>query len=306
MPRDLRHIPENSVVAVSARTIEGVYRLRPQPEINDIILGALGRALQEFDVVLHAVAVLSSHYHLLLTVANAKALADFMQMAQRKISFEINRLQNRRGPLWEGRYHAVPVTDEEAAQIEQLKYVLGQGCKEGLVARPRDWGGVQSVRALLEGETLEGHWFDRTAFFRAKQRDSGAREDDHRHGYEVPLTPLPAWAHLDTEAYRERVAKLVAAIEEETAAMHRRQGTRPLGMRKVRTRHPFDRPKNLVRTPRPRVHAATKAERRHFVEGYRAFYSAYREAADRLAKGERDVEFPIGSFPPALPFVSRP
>ena len=303
MPRNPRHIPEKSLVAVSCRTIEGTFRLEPKAQINDIFLGALGRALDECDVLLHAVSVLSNHYHLLLTPANAKALADFMHTLQRKTSFEINRLHNRRGPLWEGRYHAVLVTDEEAAQIEQLKYVLSQGCKEGLVARPRDWPGVQSVRALLEGETLAGHWFDRAAYFRAKQRDPETQVQDHRKHYEVPLAPLPAWAHLDAETYRNKVADLVDVIEEETTRMHQRQGTRPLGLRKVRARHPFHRPKNLVRSPRPLVHAATKAQRERYRDNYRTFYAAYREAADRLAEGDRSVEFPVGCFPPALPFV---
>jgi hypothetical protein len=35
------------------------------------------------------------------------------------------------------------------------------GAKEDLVERP-DWPGVHAVRALLEGEVLEGLWFDRT------------------------------------------------------------------------------------------------------------------------------------------------
>jgi hypothetical protein len=30
------------------------------------------------------------------------------------------------------------------------------------VERPRDWPGGHAVRALLEGEVLEGLWFDRT------------------------------------------------------------------------------------------------------------------------------------------------
>ncbi len=36
---------------------------------------------------------------------------------------------------------------------------------------------------------------------------------------------------------------------------------------------------------------------------WRAVIAAYREAAGLLAAGERDVEFPEGTFPPRLPFV---
>ena len=38
-------------------------------------------------------------------------------------------------------------------------------------------------------------------------------------------------------------------------------------------------------------------------EMYALFVAAYREAAGKLRKGYRGARFPIGSFPPALPFV---
>jgi hypothetical protein len=31
---------------------------------------------------------------------------------------------------------------------------------------------------------------------------------------------------------------------------------------------------------------------------------AFREASERLLRGDRNAPFPIGSFPPALPFVA--
>jgi hypothetical protein len=53
-----------------------------------------------------------------------------------------------------------------------------------------------------------------------------------------------------------------------------------------------------------RVHAATKAARQAFYEIYAAFVSAFREASERLRRGDRNAPFPVGSFPPALPFVA--
>jgi len=32
--------------------------------------------------------------------------------------------------------------------------------REGLMARPKDWPGTHCARALLEGVTLQGCWFD--------------------------------------------------------------------------------------------------------------------------------------------------
>jgi hypothetical protein len=54
----------------------------------------------------------------------------------------------------------------------------------------------------------------------------------------------------------------------------------------------------------PAVYAASKAVRRELWDAYALFMAAYREAAEKLRAGVRNVVFPSGSFLPALPFVS--
>ena len=75
-------------------------------------------------------------------------------------------------------------------------------------------------------------------------------------------------------------------------------GARPLSLV-----DPTRRPEKLKKSPAPFVHAATKAARLAFREMYALFVAAYREAADKLRKGNRAALFPIGSFPPGQPFV---
>ncbi len=43
--------------------------------------------------------------------------------------------------------------------------------------------------------------------------------------------------------------------------------------------------------------------RHYFYEGFSWFVAAYRTVAEKLQKGDPDPHFPVGSFPPALPFV---
>jgi hypothetical protein len=45
--------------------------------------------------------------------------------------------------------------------------------------------------------------------------------------------------------------------------------------------------------------------RRELWDAYALFVAAYRDDAEKLRAGIRDVVFPRGSFPPALPFVGR-
>jgi hypothetical protein len=195
------------------------------------------------------------------------------------------------------------VTDEEAAQVERLQYVLAQGCKENLVERARDWPGIGSVRCLLDGENLTGHWFDRTREYAARRRREAVADRRFATEETLVLSPLPCWQDLSAETYRERVAELVAAIERRAAAERERTGAKVLGARAILAQHPHYRPTVVARSPAPLVHAASQSARRAFRESYSQFIAAFRDASMRLRKGDRTAIFPAGSFPPALPFV---
>src|SRR5947199_7385194 len=159
--RKLRYVPQTrTLVSITNRTIQGRYLLRPGPSFNDIFLGILGRAQRLHKMAIAAVTVLSSHFHLLLIVDDAQEVSCFMRDLQSKLAREVNRLTGWRGPVFERRYEMTVVTDEEAAQVARLVYVLSHGVKENLVEQARHWPGVHSAAALLDGVPLKGHWFD--------------------------------------------------------------------------------------------------------------------------------------------------
>ena len=72
---------------------------------------------------------------------------------------------------------------------------------------------------------------------------------------------------------------------------------------KNRVWHYEDRPRKSKRSPAPPFHAFAKKVRKAMEEAYRAFYNAFRAAADALKTGTLDAPFPEGSFPPGRPFV---
>ena len=115
---------------------------------------------------------------------------------------------------------------------------------------------------------------------------------------------MPCWAHLPPEVYRQRVAELVKEIECEAAAELAKVGREPLGVDTVLRQDPETRPTRSKKSPAPMFHAATKAVRKASWEAYALFVAAFREASERLRNGDRTARFPLGSFPPSLPFVS--
>jgi hypothetical protein len=218
---------------------------------------------------------------------------------------EVVRLTKWEDKVFSRRYQAIPVSDEEAAQVERLKYLLSNGVKEDLVERVVDWPGVHCARTLIEGEPLQGYWFDRTAESAADRRGETFGRYEYATAETVELDPLPCWSHLPVDEQRRRGASLVQAIDEAAAASRREAaGIRPLGIAAVLAQDPLHRPERIKKSPAPFVHAATKAMRQLLWEGYALFLAAYRSAAERLKAGDPAPPFPAGCFPPALPFVS--
>jgi hypothetical protein len=120
------------------------------------------------------------------------------------------------------RYQSIPVTREEPAQVERLKYLLAHGCKEGLVERLEDWPGAHCVHSLLKGEPLEGIWYERDQETRARNRGQEIAPGQFEMPETVTFDPLPCWQHLSLEEQRQRVAHLVEEIEAEAAAERKR------------------------------------------------------------------------------------
>ena len=58
--------------------------------------------------------------------------------------------------IWADRYRSIPISDEPAAQVDRLRYVLAQGVKEGLVAKVDEWPGISMLDAVLEGKPIRG------------------------------------------------------------------------------------------------------------------------------------------------------
>ena len=302
--RKLRHVPRpHTLVSITNGTIQERYLLRPGPSFNDVFLGILGRTQRRHKMAIAAVSVLPSQFRLLLIVDDAQEAADFMRDLQSKLAREVNRLTSWTGPVFEHRYDMAPVTDEEPAQVERLKHVLAHGVKENLVERVCQWPGVHSAEALMHGTPLEGHWFDRTREHTARNQGEELSREEHVFAESVVLSPIPCWAHLPADLYRERMKNLVEEVDAEAARARRQSGARVLGVKAVLALDPQARPTSIARSPVPLVHAATKVARQMFYEIYAAFVSAFRAAAEALRQGRRDVPFPAGCFPPALPFV---
>lgn len=295
--------PRPTTVETSNITFQSRYLLRPGPRLNRLAVGALAKAQELYPVRVHAFCFLSNHWHVLATYDDPKQMADFHCHFQANLSREAQIEHRWKGSVFQRRYHHVELSREPGIELARLKYVLAQGCKEGLVASPLDWPGASSTEALLDRQPAEGIWVDRTALNAAERRGENVTEDDFTEVKHLVLEPLPGQAHLSPEAYRQIVLDKVTEIETETAAKHAVEKTQPTGAGAVLSRNPHHEPENVSKSPRPWFHAMDREVRRAMRTALTLIAVAYREAVERLKAGDRKARFPEHTFPPGLPFV---
>ncbi len=293
----LRHLAGPRLVEVTARAVQRRFLLRPSPKVNAIILGALARAQRKYGMKVCYCVYLSNHGHLLLWPDDSKQLADFMRYAHSKIAKELGRIHDWRGGIFERRYTAIELSEEETQPEKRLRYLLAQGCKERLVASPRHWPGATSLRALTDGQELRGIWIDRTAQYRARENGHRAPERNFTEEERLEITPLPTWGDLSESQRQAKVRSIVREIEAET------EGHKVLGRKAILEQDPHGRPSSHPeRTPAPRFHAIARGVRRALEEAYQWFVIEYRRAAEALQAG-KPADFPPGCFLPAGRYI---
>jgi len=297
MGRPVRLFQPEGCYFVTARCFQARLLLRPSAETNEVVGGTLAQALLLYRVQLFAFVVASNHLHLLVRAPDGN-LPVFMQYLLANIARKVGRLVGWRGALWERRYSAEPVLDNEA-MVGRLRYILSHGVKEGLVRRCAEWPGLSCLAQLLGDAVRLFHWFDWTSRWKASPREPDPKTLlDKRWARLVALEvqPLPCWGSLSQQQRRARVSELVDAIEQDRSLSRKSV----LGRKRILNQRPHERPREVKRTPRPLCHASSSEAREGFRELYRSFLAKFKEASRRWRAGQLRVEFPRFAIRPFL------
>jgi hypothetical protein len=254
-----------------------------------------------YEMKIHAFCIMSNHYHLLVTTKDGLQLARFMNFVQSNLAREAGRLVRWRERFWGRRYQAIPVSDEPDAQLSRLRYILSQGCKEGIVSRPEHWRGAHCVRELISGTaTLHGEWVDRTAMYRAGGHADSAAKSKFTTSEVLDLSPLPCFEGAGDREQRTWIGRCIEEIV--ARARLERRGHRSKRRGRRCSKQDVETTQALKRSRAPWFHVSSAAAGFELRVAYTVFIATFRDAAERLKHG-LNATFPAGSFPPARPYV---
>lgn len=109
-----------------------------EPGDYDLYLRSLSEAAQKYDCQIHAYVLMTNHTHLLVTPGGERAIPLVMQAMGRGYVQMLNKKYDRTGTLWQGRYKASLVQDDNYL-LACHKYIELNPVRAGLVPTPGDY-----------------------------------------------------------------------------------------------------------------------------------------------------------------------
>jgi putative transposase len=279
-----RCVLEGTTYLVTRRCIGRRFLLRPDAEFNRLFVYCLARAADQHGIEVHALGVMSNHYHLVVTDIRG-VLPDFMMSLNRSLAMSIKRLRDWDEVVWEPNipYSAVELGGPSEI-LDKVAYTLLNPVSAGLVRTPERWPGVLSTLEQLRGGTLTAErprvWFKDKAPKNVALRWTVPAGFPSKAGYLGALEAL----------LRSRLTEL--------RTESRRRGRSYLGSIRVRKTQVNDRPKTKKQRfgRNPTFSALTRKVWLDAMKALRAFRSAYRAAYAAWRSGDRDTEFPLGTW----------
>jgi REP element-mobilizing transposase RayT len=271
---------------VTRRCSERRFFLSPSPHTNAIFLYVLGLAAARYGVEVHALCVMSNHYHLLVTDPRA-VLPAFMQYLNSLVARAMNASLRRSEGFWSSETSYSAVTHGSTHDIvAKAAYVLANPALAGLVCTGRDWPGVWTAPEQLGVATL------------VVTRPEGffSKRGNLPESVPLRLTVPPGFA--SAEEFQERVRTVTDRIEATIQRRRRAQGMGFVGRKRVLNQSPFTHPApgRPARGLNPRVAARDRWRRMALLSRLTEFLRAYREALAARMAGAMDVVFPAGTY----------
>jgi len=286
-----RLVLPGDTVMITRRTLRRHHLFRPDSAIRQLYLYTLALCARQFDILVHAVTLMSTHEHLIVTDTKGRH-PEFLRRLHRLVSLGTRVLRRWEGPTWDPEQASVVRLLTEQAIIEKLAYVMANPVKAGLVRHARDWPGI----TVLPHELGRRVW---TA--KRPQVYFDANNSQWPNTIELTLTLPPSLQpRYSAEALREAVREELERHERMAHQEVQTRGWRVLGADRVRRLSPYRRATSfeLLRDRNP-TFAVGRGQKKMFftaVAELRAFRRAYRQALEQWRTGLRSVVFPQGTW----------
>lgn len=269
---------------VTRRCTQRQFLLKPSRLTNQLVRYCLALAAAKTGVLLHAVCVMSNHWHGVVTDPFAR-LPEFLEHFHRTLAKAQNASLGRWENLWSSDKASVVLLVSDEDVLEKMAYTIANPTAAGLVRSPREWPGVITTRI---GEKRVVEMPD--VFFNP--------EGSLPESVKLELTRPPIYPQLDVPTLARHLAAAVERRIRQAREGLAKQGRKFAGAKAVLQQRFDGAPMTPEprRNPNPKIAAAHTLERVQAIRSLLAFLRAYRAAWDAWRHGKRDQVFPTGTY----------
>jgi REP element-mobilizing transposase RayT len=281
-----RQLPGMSFL-ITRRTVCRTHLFQPDAVIAQLFLYILAVCAARYGIIVHAVVLMSTHEHIVLSDPLGK-LSEFLAQLHRLMALTVKIHRKWQGAVWDSDPPSEVELITPQAVIEKLAYVMANPVEAGLVMCAHQWPGVTTLPTQLG-----------TAQFTVERPEIYFDADNPIWPEAATLQLQMPEIGLSDEAIRERVAAELDVLERKARAEVKAKGWRFLGPQRIAQLSPLKQASSSepVRKRNP-TFAVGRGQRTaffHAVKVLRTFRKLYQEALSEWRKGVRDVIFPAGT-----------
>lgn len=256
-------------------------------ELIQLLGYTLALCLKRYGLQLHAAVFLSNHYHLVVTDTRGQ-LPAFKSMFNALVARSVNALRGRHDTFWSGDATCDVTLESDDRVLSRMAYTLANPTEAELVKWGHRWPGLTTYKLAFGAKKT---------FRRPKTFFDG---DNSRlpATLDLELVRPEIFSKLTDEELHARLHEEVHVREVEKQEAMDKEGRRFLGEKKVQ-RQRWNRPPRAPTDrfgPRPKVSEGNKWVRIAALQRNKHWERAYAEARDAFRAGQREVEFPHGTW----------
>ena len=276
---------------ITRRTTRRKFLLKPDRKMTELFWYLLAVLAHKHGVKVHCVVCMSTHYHAVITDVRGVA-PDFFAGLHRSLAMGIKCNRAWDEEVWnKSQTSRVELTSDEAI-VNQCAYVIANPVEAGIVDRPRRYPGAKTLARDI-GKMRK----------KVKRPDCPWLVDDDVWPAELVLViemPVSLVERYGEDGAREQIQH---AVDEMVADIRRRRRERGLGYvgakRAMTASHETESTAVEPLRDRNPTFAVVPGNRELFlihVALRRQWRASYEAALERWRGGDRDVEFPAGTW----------
>ena len=263
------------------------FLLRPSKRTNQVVAYVVAVVAARRNIQLHALVVMSNHWHVCLTDPDG-AIVDFQRDCHQFIARGINAHHGEFESLWSSNSPSRVECEGADDLVGRIAYTMANPVEAALIRHGHSWPGLRRAwptKPLVVQKPPR--------FFRSEE-DGG----DWPAQAVLELVRPPGYDKLSDDELAAVVGAAIRQREQHFRHKYDAEGRPFLGRRRILEQSRHAQPH--TREPRfgisPRVACRNKWRRIERLQANKRWLGGYRRALASWVAGNRDVEFPAGTY----------